>query len=197
MKDAIGCKTCGLVQQWEEPPSGHVLRCGRCNALLQRTVVHSRARTGACALAALMFYAPANLYPVLIMDYMGRHSENTVWGGVVRLYQDGMWFVATVVFFASIVVPLLKLTGLLLLVINLGPRWQKERTWLYQTICWLGPWAMLDVFLVAVAVALVRFGDFATVIPGPGIFAFAAVVVLTLVASASFDSRLIWKDAVL
>ena len=81
-----------------------------------------------------MFYAPANLYPVLIMDYMGRHSENTVWGGVVRLYQDGMWFVATVVFFASIVVPLVKLTGLLLLVINLGPRWRKERTWLYQTI---------------------------------------------------------------
>jgi len=58
----------------------------------------------------------------------------------------------------------------------------------------MGPWAMLDVFLLAVAVAVVRFGKFASVIPGPGVVSFTAVVVLTILASSSFDPRLIWKE---
>jgi paraquat-inducible protein A len=51
---------------------------------------------------------------------------------------------------------------------------------------------MLDVFLVSILVATVKLGDIATVMPGPGIVAFAAVVLLTIFASASFDPRLFW-----
>jgi paraquat-inducible protein A len=144
--------------------------------------------------AALFLYLPANIYPVMMMEYLGRHTENTVWGGVKALYRDGMWGVATIVFAASILVPLLKLLGLFFLVSCHGQRWQKQRTWIYKTICRIGPWAMLDVFLLAIMVALIRFGRFATVVPGPGIFAFTAVVVLTLLASSSFDPQLIWKE---
>jgi paraquat-inducible protein A len=146
------------------------------------------------ALAALCLYVPANIYPIIVMEYMGRHTENTVWGGVRALYQDRMWYIAVIVFAASILVPVLKLAGLFFLVMNRGPRWRKTRTWVYKTICRIGPWAMLDVFLLSVLVALIRFGRFATVIPGPGIIAFASVVVLTMLASSSFDPRLIWKE---
>ncbi len=129
------------------------------------------------------------------MQYLGRFSENTVWDGVARLFQDGMWFVAIVVFLASIVIPLLKLLGLFFLV---WPRQVKAtrrvRTGIYKVICAVGPWAMLDVFLLSVLVALVKLGDLATVVPGPGAIAFTGVVVLTLLASSSFDPRLIWEE---
>jgi paraquat-inducible protein A len=105
-----------------------------------------------------------------------------------------MWYVAVIVFAASILVPLLKLAGLFFLVLKRGTTGQKFRLGVYQMICRIGPWAMLDVFLLSVLVALIRFGRFATVIPGPGILAFTSVVVLTLLASASFDPRAIWKE---
>jgi paraquat-inducible protein A len=192
--NVIACKICGLVQQFENVPPRHRLQCARCESVIERHVTNSRARTGALALAALCLYVPANIYPIMTMEYMGRHTENTVWGGVRTLYQDRMWYVAAIVFAASIVVPLLKLAGLFFLVTNRGQRWQKTRTWIYKAICQIGPWAMLDVFLLSVLVALIRFGRFATVIPGPGVIAFASVVVLTILASSSFDPRLIWQQ---
>ena len=73
-------------------------------------------------------------------------------------------------------------------------RWRQERTWIYKIIEVIGPWAMLDVFLLSVLVALVRLEQLATVLPGPGLLAFAAVVILTIFASASFDPKLIWDE---
>jgi paraquat-inducible protein A len=193
-RELLACKICGLVQWLEVPPPGYDVQCARCGGLLLRKRPSSRAHTAAFSLAALFLYVPANIYPIMVMQYLGRETENTVWGGVRALYRDGMWGVAAIVFCASILVPLLKLLGLCFLVVNRGTRWQKLRTRIYQIICRLGPWAMLDVFLLALMVALIRFGQFATVVPGPGLVAFTAVVVLTLLASASFDSRLIWKE---
>ena len=197
MNGLLGCKTCGQVQHVSPPPPGHQVECVRCGEILLRKRSFPRARTAAFALAALFLYVPANIYPVMIMQYLGRETENTVWAGVKALYRDGMWGVATIVFCASILVPLLKLLGLIILVTSRGSRWQKARTQLYKIIGMIGPWAMLDVFLLAIMVALIRFGSFATVVPGPGIFAFTAVVVFTLLASASFDSQLIWQNKTL
>jgi paraquat-inducible protein A len=192
--NVIACETCGLVQQLDTVPPNQRGHCARCDSVVQRHRLHSRARTAAFALAALFLYVPANIYPIMVMEYMGRHTENTVWGGVKALYTDHMWYVAVIVFAASILVPLLKLAGLFFLVLKRGTTGQKFRLGVYQMICRIGPWAMLDVFLLSVLVALIRFGRFATVIPGPGILAFTSVVVLTLLASASFDPRAIWKE---
>ena len=193
MNGLLSCNTCGLIQQLEWLPRGRKVVCARCGETLLNARPFSRARTAAFSLAALFLYMPANIYPVMMMHYSGRETENTVWGGVRALWQDGMWPVATIVFMASILVPLLKLIGLFLLVSTRGPRWQKPRTRIFKFIEKIGPWAMLDVFLLAIMVAAIRFGRFATVIPGPGIVAFTAVVVLTLLASGSFEPRLIWK----
>jgi paraquat-inducible protein A len=190
----ISCKTCGQVQRFSAPPNGFRVECGRCGDVLMRKRSYPRASTAAFALAALFLYVPANIYPVMVMQYLGRETENTVWAGVRALYHDGLWGVATIVFCASILVPLLKLLGLIFLVSVRGSRWQKGRTRIHKLIKIIGPWAMLDVFLLAIMVALIRFGSFATVIPGPGIFAFTAVVVLTLIASANFDPHLIWEN---
>ena len=89
----------------------------------------------------------------------------------------------------------MKITGLILLTLTLDwPRWQKTRTWIYKIIHFIDPWNMLEVFLLAICVSMIEMGEIATVHPGRGVFAFAAVVVLTLLATLSFDSRLLWDS---
>ena len=168
-------------------------QCAQCGTRLHRTTPGSRDRTLAFAFSALALYGPANLYPVMTMDLMGRHSENTVWSGVVSLCQDRMYFIGGIVFIASILIPALKLVGLFFLALGGGRRHPRRAVLIYKIVRAAGPWAMLDVFLLAIAVALIKFGQFGHVSPGPGIIWFAAVVVLTLLASASFDPRLIWR----
>ena len=197
METTVACKICGLVQRLEDLGPGMVAECSRCGSTLTKRKVNSLRRTAALSLAALIFYVPANIYPMLRMEFYGASSESTVWDGCVRLFQDGQWLVAVIVFFASILIPLFKLLGLFFLATTTklkSTRWQQERTWVYKIIDVVGPWAMLDVFLLAVLVALVKLEQLATVLPGPALLAFTAVVVLTILASASFDPKLIWAE---
>lgn len=193
----FSCNTCGLLQQVDALPPGRVAECARCASRLTEGPRGSLQLTAALALAALILYVPANIYPILRMHLYGGYTESTVWDGVVGLANADQWFVAIIVFLASIVIPVMKLCGLLYLVVTtrfrLGRR-LRERTRIYRFIDVIGPWAMLDVFLLAVLVALVKLGQIATILPGAGLIAFSAVVVLTLLASASFDPKLIWQE---
>jgi paraquat-inducible protein A len=132
------------------------------------------------------------------MEFYGAYSESTVWDGCVKLFQDGQWVVAVIVFLASILIPLFKLLGLFFLVVTThfaSARRRQDRTRIYRIIEVIGPWAMLDVFLLAILVALVKLEQLATVLPGPGLLAFTAVVVFTILASASFEPNLIWEES--
>lgn len=197
METIITCKTCGLLQRIGELPPGSAAECYRCRSIVGKHMIDSVRRTAAFSLAALIFYIPANIYPILRMNYYGAYTESTVWDGCVRLFQDGQWLVAVIVFLASLLIPLFKLLGLFLLVVTAkftSARWRRERTVIYKVIEVIGPWAMLDVFLLAVLVAIVKLEEIATILPGPGLLAFTAVVVLTILASASFDPKLIWQE---
>jgi paraquat-inducible protein A len=195
-EDVISCETCGLVQRMAPVQPGTAVECIRCESVIVERSRGSLELTAALSLAALILYVPANIYPILKMNLRGMYTESTVWDGVVSLANTNQWLVAAVVFLASMVIPVLKLGGLFFLVasskLRMGRR-LRSRTRIYRFIERVGPWAMLDVFLLAVLVALVKLGTWATVLPGPGLLAFAAVVVLTMLASASFDPRLIWQ----
>ena len=193
----VACETCGLVQRVEPLAKSTAAECFRCGAFLGvRRSAASLHATAALSLAALVLYVPANIYPILRMEFYGAHADNTIWDGVTSLAQHNQWVVAAIVFLASMVVPLVKLAGLFFLVgssiVKRGRR-LRWRTGLYKFIDAVGPWAMLDVFLLAVLVSLVKLGQLATVVPGPGLFAFTGVVVLTMLASAAFDPKLIWE----
>ena len=138
---------------------------------------------------------PANLYPVMTVIYFGEGEPDTILSGVVRLVQNGMIPIAILVFVASIVVPMLKLLGLMLLLLTVQRRWQlnkRQCTTLYRVIEVIGAWSMLDLFMISILVTLVDLGAVATISAGTGATAFATVVVLTMLAAMSFDPRLIW-----
>lgn len=176
---------------------GMVALCVRCGSAIERRSHLDLHRTAAFSLAALVLYFPANIFPILRIELYGASSQNTVIDGAYRLFRDGDFVIAVIVFLASVVIPFLKLTGLFFLVISTRLRMQrakKFRTALYKLIEGVGRWAMLDVFVVAVIVSLVKLQKLATIYPGIGLFAFGGVVVFTLLASASFDPQLIWEE---
>src|SRR4051794_2840347 len=109
---AVACPVCGQVHADRRATPGTILRCCRCGAAMERGVPNSLARTMAFSLAALLLYLPANLLPILTLEFSGARSQNTVWDGVSGFYESGDYFLAVVVLMASIVVPVVKLLGL-------------------------------------------------------------------------------------
>ncbi|WP_428536370.1 paraquat-inducible protein A [Rhodopila sp.] len=189
----IGCDTCGLVSR-----AAPGMRCTRCGFRLRIRKPNSMPRTWAFAIAAMMLYIPANIYPVLTVVRLGAGQPSTILGGVQELAELGMWPLAALVFFASVAVPVLKLIGLILLLVptHLGSNWaMRDRTVLYRVVDAIGRWSMIDIFMESILVGVVQFGKLASVYPGPGAIAFAAVVILTMLAAHSFDPRLMWDRA--
>lgn len=169
--------------------------CPRCGAVLHHRKLASASRTRAFLLAAYLLYIPANLLPVMVTQSIFGTQHDTIMSGVIYLWLSGSYMLAIVVLIASIVVPLLKMMILTLLLISVRRRstWRiREQTRLYALVEVIGRWSMLDIFVVALLASLVQAGALATITPGAGALAFASVVVLTMLASLSFDPRLLW-----
>ena len=155
----------------------------------------SLARTWALVMTAALLYIPANVFPVMTVIYFGRGAPDTILSGVLELLHGGLWPLAVLVFFASIMVPVLKLIGLSFLLISVqrgSIARLRDRTCLFRIIEQVGRWSMIDVFMIGILTALVNFGSIATIVPGIGAVCFAAVVIITMFASMSFDPRLMW-----
>jgi paraquat-inducible protein A len=186
------CCVCGQLHAAPAPP-----RCQRCGTPLFMRKPHSLQRAWAWLLAGMILYIPANFYPMMITDMFGRATPNTIIGGVVSLFQHGDYFVAIVVFIASILIPLLKFVVMTYLLIGIQRRTlqrRNERHRLFRYVEFIGRWSMVDVFVVAILVALVQIVGLAHILPGPAAAAFAAVVVCTMFSALALDSRLLWDD---
>ena len=154
-------------------------------------------RTWACLISAAVLFVPANVLPMMRTTQAFQRTEHTLLGGIVELWHGGAWGLALIVFIASIAVPLLKIGALALLAwsVQFAPGWRRlERARIFAMVEAVGHWSMLDVYVVVLLAGMVRFSSLASAEPGPGLVAFAAVVVLTMLAAHAFDARLIWQD---
>jgi paraquat-inducible protein A len=150
----------------------------------------------ALAVAAAVMLVPANLLPVLTTESSGRLRSDTIFSGAVELWRQGLGAIAVIVFTASIIIPFLKLTGLGWLIFSVrrgAPGNPRQLTRIYSAIEFIGRWSMLDVFLATFLTGLVQFGDLSMVEARSGIVAFAAAVVLTVLATQAFDPSVIWE----
>ncbi len=187
------CPECHLLtSENTEPAEPH---CPRCGMHLAFRKPNSLTRSWAYLIAAYALYLPANLLPIMVTRSLFEVQRDTIMSGVVYLWTSGSWGIASVVFTASIAVPLLKMLSLTFLLVDLqwgGLSDPMPRIKLYRVLEFIGRWSMLDVFVVAILVALVQAQSLASIQPAPGILAFAAVVVLSMLATMAFDPRLIW-----
>lgn len=198
---AVGCKTCGLVnalpatdsQSNISEPDNYV--CQRCGSDLYVRKPNSEQLTWALLLTAAILYIPANAYPMMITTSLGQSHASTIIGGMVELWQHGSEPVAVIIFVASVLVPIVKMLVLVLLLWlarHPGPLNAQQKTRLYRITELIGRWSMVDVFVVAIMVALIQSGNLMSVLPGPAALAFCAVVITTMLAAMAFDPRLLW-----
>lgn len=171
--------------------------CTRCGALVHARRPNSLMRTWALLITAAILYIPANVLPIMTVSTLGRGEGDTIMSGVITLVQHGMFPIAAVVFVASILVPTFKLVGIALLLFSVQrrqPLSARQRIVMYRFIEFIGRWSMLDIFVIAILVAVVNFGRLASIEANLGAVAFASVVILTMLAAVTFDPRLIWDN---
>ena len=183
-----GCKTLTYDDQQQ---------CRCCGSAIHSRFIQSANRCWALTLSAALLLIPANTLPIMTIKTFGRGVPDTIISGIISLFEHGLYPIGIIVFLASIMVPILKIIGLILLLlsiqgkINMG---RKECTRIYRLIEFFGKWSMLDVFVVSLLVALVDIGGIASVDAGLGVTAFCAMVIFTMFAVNSFDTRLIWDN---
>ena len=191
-RSLASCHTCGLLLRLA--PGRHA-RCPRCGDAIHLRRTNSIRNTWALLLSAIAMYVPANVLPIMSVVSLGNTQSDTILSGVIYFLKHGDWPLALVIFTASVLVPLLKMLALIYLLLSVqrrSPLRRNQRTRLYRLTELVGRWSMVDVFVVALLVALVQVGNLATIEPAMGAVAFASVVILTMLAAMTFDPRLIW-----
>jgi paraquat-inducible protein A len=189
------CETCGLLSR--PAPGEPEGRCPRCDEELAFRKPDSLQRTLAYLIAAAVCYVPANLLPVMTTITTSGRESDTILQGVVLLWSRTGWPLSLIVLFASIMIPSAKIVALLYLLITVrrgSIENNRQRVRLYRLVDLIGRWSMVDVFVDTFTVALIQLQPLMSVEPAPGLFFFAAVVVLTMLAVESFDPRLIWDS---
>ncbi|MHC6223981.1 paraquat-inducible protein A [Pseudomonas sp. X10] len=191
----VVCNECHELNHQE--PGSTSQTCTRCGAVVHARRPNSIVRTWALLITASILYIPANVLPIMTVSALGQGSPDTIMSGVITLMKHGMLPIAAVVFIASILVPTFKLVGIALLLYSVQrhqPLSARQRILMYRFIEFIGRWSMLDIFVIAILVAVVNFGRIASVEANLGAVAFASVVVLTMFAALTFDPRLIWDN---
>ena len=195
MSEALSnAQACEVCFQSNEVVEGSVLVCSQCGHKDRRFTHRSARLSLVFSLTALIFYFPANLFPFMTIELYGNRNSSTIWTGITSLAQQRSYAIAIVVFLASVLIPLLKLLILFYLSLS-GRNGQHSRfkMKLYDFVEVIGRWSMLDIFLLAVLVAMVKLGHWTTVKPEIGSGLFLLVVIFTMMSSSYFDPRILWS----
>ncbi|MDF1880818.1 paraquat-inducible protein A [Sulfurimonas sp. MAG313] len=175
--------------------SAHMKTCLTCGEPLHQRKVDSYNRTLYLTLAAIVFYLPSNYFTIMKTQTLTTYEDNTIIQGIFYFFQHGEFFVGTVIFMASVFIPMVKLVILMFLLysIKTNSTWKlRDKNKLFATIHTIGRWSMLDIFVMGLMISMVHFEGLAMVTLGWASLSFAIMVVLTMFATQSFDTRLLW-----
>ncbi len=189
----LACPDCDLLQRAAPPRPGQRLRCRRCGAVLYRQVPHAVERGLALVVTGVILFALANAFPLLSLQAQGQVSEGTLLSATAALFAADRPLLAGLVLLTTFVFPLLDLAGHLYLLLPL--RHGRRPPGLAPLLAFLRsarPWGMLEVFLLSILVAVVKLGELATVIPGPALYAFVALIATLAALSATLDPDTVW-----
>ncbi|MCL6283735.1 paraquat-inducible protein A [Ruegeria sp. 2012CJ41-6] len=187
----VGCHRCGTVHQ----PQDH--DCRMCGKTLKSRKPNSLQKTWAWLITGLVFYIPANVFPLLSNRVLGSEDGHTIIEGIILFFKKGDFLVASVIMAASLLIPIGKFLIVGFLVLSIHYRWNLSahaRLVLYELVEFIGRWSMIDVFVVALLASLIRLGAIISILPGPGSVCFALSVVFTMISAQSIDAKLIWDD---
>ncbi|MCD6271500.1 MAG: paraquat-inducible protein A [Deltaproteobacteria bacterium] len=169
--------------------------CPRCGARIRLRKSDSLVRTWALVVTAAILAFPANLLPIMRVDYLGVPGESTIMDGIIYFFQEGSYAIGIIILTASILVPLFKITGIILILLSIHFKWKtwlRHKSLMFRTIGFIGRWSMLDIFVISLLQVLVNFGYLTYIEVAPAATYFAGVVLATMFAAITLDPRLMW-----
>lgn len=190
----MACQECDLLQRIPPLPIGGRARCARCGFVLAARPSDPLELPLVLTLTALIVFVVANAMPLMDLSAVGRYASTTILGGARQMWLDGERITAMIVVFCAVIAPALHL--LMMLAVLLAGRRPPLPHWSGELLRWalhMHPWAMYDVMLLGILVALIKIAQLATVDPGVGLFAMGLLAVLLPAISVTFDAREIWK----
>jgi len=192
-ENIAACPDCDLLQRIPALGAGAQARCPRCGRIVASGKAAAQNRTLALAAAAAIVLVLANVTPLMGLSAVGRHSSTTILGGVLKMWREGQEITALLVALCSMIAPTLHIAFTLIVLLAVrkppAPRWVGA---LLRFAELSRPWAMVEVMMLGILVALVKIADLATVIPGIGMFAVGALIMLLAAMTVSFDPREVW-----
>lgn len=194
IEQLVACHECDLLMRKPVLQDGESAECPRCGYELFSHRHRVVRRSMALVLTALLLYVPANFLPIMQLNLLGQTSQDTVWSGVVGLYESGMQGIAVVVFLCSMAVPLLKLLCQLLVLLSI--RMDFARSYgllLYRIYHHMREWGMLEVYLMGILVAMVKLMDLADLSLGLGLFCFIALLLVQVWLEVTMAPHQIWE----
>jgi len=194
IEQLVACHECDLLMRKPMLRDGESAECPRCGYELFSHRHHVVRRSLALVLTALLLYIPANFLPIMQLNLLGQTSQDTVWSGVIGLYESGMQGIAVVVFLSSMAVPLLKLLCQLLVLLSI--RMDFGRSYgllLYRVYHDMREWGMLEVYLMGILVAMVKLMDLADLSLGLGLFCFIALLLVQVWLEVTMSPHQIWE----
>ena len=191
----ISCHDCGRLSPGNLSGTDDNQSCLRCGASLHYRKPDSLSRTWALVVASAILLVPANLLPIMRVDFLGASSYSTIMDGIIYFLHSGEYGIAVIIFTASVLVPVYKIIGLTLALLSVQFGWQtrlRQKSQMFRFIEFIGRWSMLDIFVIALMMVLVNFGGFSSTHAAIGATFFAGVVACTMLAALTFDARLLW-----
>ena len=189
------CPGCDLLQRVPALPSGGRARCLRCSDTLAiEPGEGSLQRALALSTAAAIVFIIGNTTSLMGLSAAGRQASTTILGGAYELWLQGYEVTAAAVAFACVLAPAVYISFLLaVLWMTTRPPLPKWAGGLMRHASFMLSWSMPEVMLLGILVALVKIAALAAVIPGVGLYAMGALVILLAAIKLTFDPRQIWQ----
>ncbi|CAA6808999.1 MAG: Paraquat-inducible protein A [uncultured Thiotrichaceae bacterium] len=187
------CGECDLLQKTPELQAGQLIRCVRCQSIIEKKRYHSLDRSLALVLTGLILFFLSNMFPLLTLKAQGVEFDTNLIASSIELLRIDRPFLAILVFVTTIVVPMFSLFGMLFVFMSVKMRWHNEYVGpIFRYLHNTQVWGMLEVFLLAIMVAGVKLADLAEVIPGISLYSFFALILVLATLGSTLSPDEIW-----
>ena len=192
----MACHYCNYLNPVVKTKQNERQFCTRCDASVHVRKSNSCINTWALLITALILFIPANVLPIMRVYFLGVPDDSTIMDGIIYFFQHGSYGIGLIILTASVIVPLFKMIGLLILLLTIKLNLTtslKAKIKMFHVIEFIGRWSMLDIFVIALMGVLINFGNFTSIVVAPAATYFCLVVITTMVSATTFDSRLLWE----
>ncbi len=145
----------------------------------------------------MLLYIPAMVYPMMVVTQFGVNLESTIIEGIISFLEHGSYFIAFVIFLASVAIPIVKLFALFFIFLSLKinvKMTNKTKILIYKYIEAIGKWSMIDIYVVALMASIVQLDELFNIKGGVAATSFSLMVIITIFAAHRFDTRIIWDE---